>query len=191
MILMNGFKALFLLLTFALCSCSTMQTGTNYLPATFTTINIMKVHPGMTSDEIIKLFGNPKSIGQAVCGGGSWTCITWEYGKHPYDHARFTFNGDSKPAVLNDFDIDREKDGQTLPDSFTTENVMKIKQGTSSKEILRVFGYPKDVSQGVCGGGSWICTTWEYGNFPYERASFTFSGKHDSLILNDFKVEKE
>ena len=157
----------------------------------------MKAHQGMTSTDVLKLFGNPKNISQASCGaktGSSWNCVTWEYGKYPYDKASFTFNGNHKPMVLNDFDIDRDGGGKNLPSSFTTENVMKVHQGVSSGEILKTFGFPKNVSQGVCGsstGNPWTCTTWEYGNFPYERASFTFNGKHGSYILNDFKVEKD
>lgn len=83
----------------------------------------------------------------------------------------------------------------TLPSSFTTENVMKVHQGMSSNEILKMFGTPKSVGQSVCGanaGQSWTCTTWEYGEFPYDRASFTFSGDTaDKLILNNFKVDRK
>ena len=179
-------------------SCSTMDLGqSSYLPKTFTTENIMKVHQGMTSTEILKMFGNPKNISQSSCGGStghSWLCITWEYGKYPYDKASFTFNGNHKPAILNDFDINRDEKGEKLPESFSAENIMNIRQGISSSEITKTFGFPKNVSQSVCGSGTgkpWTCTTWEYGNFPYERASFTFSGNHGSYILNDFKVEKD
>lgn len=156
----------------------------------------MKVHHGMTSDRIVKLFGNPKNISQAVCGakyGESWSCTTWEYGEFPYDRAVFTFNSNVNPMALNDFDIDIQGDG-SLPETFTSENVMKVRPGTRSKEILKVFGAPKSVSQSVCGAGTgktWICTTWEYGDFPYQRANFTFSGEPATLILNDFKVDKD
>lgn len=82
-----------------------------------------------------------------------------------------------------------------LPSSFTTENIMKVHQGIPSGEILKMFGTPKSVSQSVCGanaGQSWTCTTWEYGEFPYDRASFTFSGDTaDKLILNNFKVDRK
>lgn len=85
----------------------------------------------------------------------------------------------------------------TLPGSFTTENVMKIHQGMSSDEILKMFGNPKKVSQAVCGtqtGHPWNCTTWSYGggDYPYDSASFTFSGDTpDSLILNNFNIDKK
>ncbi len=83
----------------------------------------------------------------------------------------------------------------TLPFSFTTKNIMKIHQGMSSKEVLKMFGNPKNVSQSVCGGATdhtWTCTTWEYGKFPYQRATFTFAGDNaDSLILNSFEVDRD
>ncbi len=81
----------------------------------------------------------------------------------------------------------------TLPTSFTNENLMKVHQGMSSNEILKMFGEPKSVDVAVCGmpPNQWTCTTWEYGEFPYDRASFTFSGKHNSLQLNNFSVDRD
>ena len=76
---------------------------------------------------------------------------------------------------------------------FTTENVMKIHQGISSEKILAMFGAPKNVSQAVCGasvGKPWTCTTWEYGEIPYEWATFTFAGNNGSLRLNNFDVHR-
>lgn len=82
----------------------------------------------------------------------------------------------------------------TLPGTFTTEKVMKIHQGMSSDEIITMFGTPRNVSQSVCGsntGHSWTCTTWEYGQFPYDRASFTFSGDNPKeLKLNNFSIDR-
>lgn len=80
-----------------------------------------------------------------------------------------------------------------LPSSFTTDNIMKVHQGMSSDEILQLFGKPKNISSAVCGGApnQWTCTTWEYGDFPYDRASFTFSGEHGSYILNNFDVDRD
>ena len=81
----------------------------------------------------------------------------------------------------------------TLPLRFTTENIMKVYQGMSSDEILTLFGEPKSISVNVCGvaPNQWTCTTWEYGEFPYDSASFTFSGTHDSLKLNNFEVDRD
>ncbi len=90
--------------------CATLSTSA--LPSSFTTENIMKVHQGMSSSEILKMFGTPKSVGQAVCGadtGRAWTCTTWEYGEFPYDRASFTFGGDNPTSlILNNFKIDRK-----------------------------------------------------------------------------------
>lgn len=148
----------------------------------------------MTSDLVLKLFGAPTDISQAVCGatGSMWNCTTWKYGDFPYESASFTFASDNKPFTLNNFDIDRG--GESLPASFTTENILKVHQGMRSEKILKIFGLPKSVSQTVCGAktdSTWNCTTWKYGDFPYASASFTFSGEHGSLILNNFKVDKE
>ena len=49
------------LISLSLASCST-------LPSTFSTENIMKIHQGMSSDEILTLFGEPQSISVSVCG---------------------------------------------------------------------------------------------------------------------------
>jgi|GEM_PF-1534885 hypothetical protein len=96
-----------------LSACETMTLSNSALPASFTTDNIMKVHQGMTSKEIVGLFGKPKNVSQAVCGsdtGKAWTCTTWEYGKFPYGTARFTFSGNTSDSlILNDFKVDREQ----------------------------------------------------------------------------------
>lgn len=80
-----------------------------------------------------------------------------------------------------------------LPMSFTTKKIMKVHQGMRSQEILKMFGNPRSVSQAVCGaatGHTWTCTTWEYGDNG--KASFTFRGdRPDSLILNDFKIDRD
>lgn len=80
-----------------------------------------------------------------------------------------------------------------LPSRFSTENIMKVHQGMSSDEILALFGTPTSVRASVCGKppNQWNCTTWEYGVFPYGRASFTFSGEHGSLTLNNFDVDRD
>ncbi len=81
----------------------------------------------------------------------------------------------------------------TLPMSFSSDNIMKIHQGMSSDEILKLFGKPKNFSVSVCSKppNQWACTTWEYGKFSYDRASFTFSGKPGSLKLNNFNVDRD
>ena len=102
------------LMPFSLSSCVTSSTtsfGISALPASFTTENTLKVHQGMSSGEILALFGTPKSVRSAVCGGSTdatWTCTTWKYGDFPYDNASFTFSGNHGSYKLNNFDIDRD-----------------------------------------------------------------------------------
>lgn len=76
--------------------------------------------------------------------------------------------------------------------NFTTENMMKVHQGMNSNEILAMFGEPKNINVNVCGmpPKQWNCTTWEYDVFPDGNASFTFSGSHNSLVLNDFNIDR-
>ena len=101
-----------LLMLLLLTSCETISTSTSALPASFTTENILKIYQGMTSDEILALFGEPKSVSSDVCGGatatGTWTCTTWKYGDSPYDNAKFTFSGEHGSYILNSFDVDRD-----------------------------------------------------------------------------------
>lgn len=70
---------------------------------------------------------------------------------------------------------------------------MKVHQGMSSNDILAMFGEPKNVDVSVCGRppNQWTCTTWGYGEFPYDSAYFRFSGEHNSLKLNDFKIDRD
>ena len=110
---MRIFTALFslCLISLSLSSCVTDGSSAfSALPATFTTGNIMQVHQGMSSDEILTMFGEPKDIAVSVCGRSpsQWTCTTWEYGDPPYDSARFTFAGKHNSLKLNDFNIDRD-----------------------------------------------------------------------------------
>lgn len=80
-----------------------------------------------------------------------------------------------------------------LPNTFTTENIMKIHQGMSSKAVLALFKEPKNISVSICGRPpqQWTCTTWEYGEFSRGRASFTFSGNASSLKLNNFDIDRD
>jgi len=90
---------------------ATSSYSSSALPNTFTTKNILKVHQGMSSDKILKLFGEPKSIRSSICGGAtgpSWRCTTWKYGNFPYDNANFTFSGEHGLYKLNNFDINRD-----------------------------------------------------------------------------------
>lgn len=81
----------------------------------------------------------------------------------------------------------------TSPSAFTNSNIMKVHQGMGSDEVLVLFGKPQDVRVDVCGTppNQWTCTTWKYEGFFDERASFTFSGSHDALKLNNFSVDRD
>ena len=175
--------------------CATIP---DFLPPTlsaFTPEKMMIVQQGMTSERVLELFGEPKSVNQAVCGastGHKWNCTTWAYGEFPYKRAGFTFDSGGVPMVLNNFEI--HGDGKELPTAFTTETVLRVRQGIGSEEILRLFGLPGSVRQAVCGtatGSPWTCTTWEYGEFPYDRASFTFASRDGFLVLNNFDVQRK
>lgn len=166
--------------------------GCSTLPQTFTSQNIMKIQQGMKSEEILKMFGEPKSIDQGICGKGEgrWTCTTWKYGEFLEQNASFTFSGDSGSYLLNNFTINNGCSAKQ--EAFATQNVMKIKQGMKSDEILKIFGEPKKISQAVCGGATgntWTCTTWEYCSSS-DKASFTFSGKAGEFLLNNFSVKR-
>ncbi len=89
-----------------LCFISLSLSSCSALPSKFSTENIMKLHQGMSSDEILTLFGEPEKIRVAVCGRppDQWTCTTWDY---PYDRASFTFNGEDDSLKLNNFNVDR------------------------------------------------------------------------------------
>jgi hypothetical protein len=80
-----------------------------------------------------------------------------------------------------------------FPATFTTEKIMKVHQGMGSKQILALFGEPKNISAAICGmpPQQWTCTTWEYGEFPYGHASFTFSGNAGALKLNNFNIDRD
>jgi hypothetical protein len=71
---------------------------------------MMKVHPGMSSRDILKMFGTPRNVSQEICGGATktaWTCTTWNYGSWGEGWASFTFSGDTPDKlILNNFDID-------------------------------------------------------------------------------------
>ena len=79
--------------------------------------------------------------------------------------------------------------------AFTTENIMKVHHGMSSKEVQKLFGNPKNISQDVCGGNTaqtWTCTRWEYEETYNAAAQFTFSGDTpDKLILNNFTIDRK
>ena len=77
----------------------------------FTTENVLAVQVGMTSGEIIELFGRPHSVSSSMCGadvGKPWHCTTWKYGNFlEGSYASFTFAHVGSILVLNNYNIDR------------------------------------------------------------------------------------
>ncbi len=69
----------------------------------------MKVKTHMSSDEIIKMFGQPEDVRSAICGGKTekWSCTFWEYGEYGSGNATFTFYDKDGKLYLNSYDIDR------------------------------------------------------------------------------------
>ncbi len=71
----------------------------------------MKTHSDMSSDKIIELYGNPKSIKVVTCGSKTdspWGCTIWEYGDFSYEYATFYFRGRHGSYILNHFVINRD-----------------------------------------------------------------------------------
>ena len=97
--------------SYLLCLASLSLSSCTTFPATtFTTENVMKVHQGMSSNEIFAMFGGPKNISVRVCGmpPNQWTCTTWDYDVFPDGDAEFTFAGEHTSLILNDFNVDRK-----------------------------------------------------------------------------------
>lgn len=65
----------------------------------FTSDNAMKLRVGMTSTEIIEIFGKPMKTSAMTCGSATpnpWSCIIWYYGEY---RPSFTFE-QGKDGVL-------------------------------------------------------------------------------------------
>ena len=71
---------------------------------------------------------------------------------------------------------------------------MNIKIGMTSNEIQSIFGNPKNIEVTTCGTETtkpWVCTIWEYGDWPYDHARFYFGERSGLLLLNSYKVERD
>ncbi len=64
----------------------------------FTSDNMMKLKAGMTSNEVIQVFGKPMKTSGTTCGSATdkpWQCIIWYYGEYsPYLVFSQESNGD-------------------------------------------------------------------------------------------------
>ena len=118
---MKTFRAITLITTFALvaltsASCVYAVNGANN---TFTGANVMGLKVGLTTDEIVSVFGKPTRVKSLTCGGatqrGEWSCLIWEYDvEESYDGFittkktnTFRFNGEFNPPRLNDWQIEK------------------------------------------------------------------------------------
>ena len=78
------------------------------LSTRFSTENIMKLKTHMSSDEIVKMFGEPEDVRSTICGKTEkWSCTFWEYGEYGSGRASFTFYKREGKLYLNSYDIDR------------------------------------------------------------------------------------
>ena len=96
--------------------CATTGFGARH-PA-FTADRVLGLQTGMTTDQVISLFGRPDRTRVMTCGtktDSPWQCLMWEYdmGQHPqgrYRHSnninRFTFYAELSPPRLNNWTID-------------------------------------------------------------------------------------
>ena len=109
-------RHILMLLCILMTSCSYALKGAN---TTFTSTNVMKLRIGMTTTEVVALFGAPDRIERSTCGGktpsGPWPCIMWEYDvEQSYDGGlatmktnTVTFDANFDPPKLNNWTIER------------------------------------------------------------------------------------
>ena len=72
---------------------------------------------------------------------------------------------------------------------FTSDNVLKLRVGMTSNEVIEIFGKPIKTEATTCGsatGKPWGCIFWYYGDYvPY----FVFSQEADGVLyLNSWKT---
>lgn len=92
------------LLLFACASSTSSRTKTDE-PTSFSRENIVKLRVGMTSEEVVKIFGLPLKTEADVCGETTpspWTCITWWYNsKSLAQSTRMVFEVHNEILYLN------------------------------------------------------------------------------------------
>tara|TARA_R110002073_G_scaffold336545_1_gene535019 strand:- start:1448 stop:1783 length:336 start_codon:yes stop_codon:yes gene_type:complete len=75
--------------------------------------------------------------------------------------------------------------------SFSTENVLKIKEGMTQEAVVALFGYPNNVRSMTCSLKN-KCKAWEYEqDAPRVRARFVFENVGDSWIVEDFDIQRD
>ena len=82
----------------------------------------------------------------------------------------------------------------TSTTTFTDEQVLSIKEGMTSDEVLALFGAPDDVEVSTCGGRMgipvWNCTVWRYGDYDTDNAGFYFSTHDGVLHLASYDIDR-
>ena len=84
----------------------------------FTSDRVLGLRVGLTTDEVIALFGQPDRTEATTCGsqsGSPWQCLIWEWdlgpnkkGRHEYSSNinRLYFSMDLSPPRLNNWSVD-------------------------------------------------------------------------------------
>lgn len=77
----------------------------------------------------------------------------------------------------------------TPASKFTSNNVIKLKVGMTSSEVVAIFGKPMKTSAMTCGSATsnpWSCVIWFYGDVT---PMLTFQqGADDVLYLNSWNM---
>lgn len=90
----------------------------------FTADRVLALKIGMTTDEVVAVFGRPDRTRVMTCGSQTpspWQCLIWEYDMGPHPRGRYqsisntnrlTFSVDGNAPRLNNWDIDLMYDSQ-------------------------------------------------------------------------------
>lgn len=77
--------------------------------------------------------------------------------------------------------------------NFTQENILKLRPGMSSEEVIAIFGMPIKTEAATCGqafGKPWLCITWYYDrtDFLYAKRLTFHEGENQRLYLNSWQM---
>jgi hypothetical protein len=87
------------------CAAGSSRSAKTEEPTSFSRENIVKLRVGMTSEEVVEIFGLPLKTEANVCGettASPWTCITWWYNsKSLAQSTRMVFEVHNETLYLN------------------------------------------------------------------------------------------
>ena len=87
------------------CASAPPKSGKDEEATVFSRENIVKLRVGMTSEEVVQIFGLPLKTEADVCGettASPWTCITWWYNsKSLAQSTRMVFEVHNETLYLN------------------------------------------------------------------------------------------